>query len=177
VRVRACGCGCICDRYQGWQHAPFKLNKDGETVKLYGPDGADNKKTLFGGISTLGVKTINLPRQAEDKHRKGKVKGGSGLSAGTVVDSLTHPQLQVRKTASFSEFSLCLSRACLGNIVFIYKWLKNAGFRRTIRRSAVSTTAATPRSCCRPRHLAVRTLRSCHPESRRACPACNMAAQ
>jgi hypothetical protein len=31
----------------------------------------------------------------------------------------------------FVEFSLCLSRACLGKIVvFIYKWLKNAVFRR-----------------------------------------------
>ena len=37
----------------------------------------------------------------------------------------------VRKTASFFEFSLCLSRACLGKMfVFIYKWLKNAVFRR-----------------------------------------------
>ena len=33
----------------------------------------------------------------------------------------------------FVEFSLCLSRACLGKIiVFIYKWLKNAVFRRTL---------------------------------------------
>jgi hypothetical protein len=38
---------------------------------------------------------------------------------------------QVRKTAPFFEFSLCLSRACLGKmIVFVYKWLKNAVFRR-----------------------------------------------
>ena len=38
----------------------------------------------------------------------------------------------VGKTASFFEFSLCLSRACLGKmIVFIYKWLKNAVFRRS----------------------------------------------
>ena len=37
----------------------------------------------------------------------------------------------VRKTASFFEFSLCLSRACLGKMmVFIYNWLKNAVFRR-----------------------------------------------
>jgi hypothetical protein len=36
----------------------------------------------------------------------------------------------VRKTASFFEFSLCLSRACLGKmIVFTHKWLKNAVFR------------------------------------------------
>jgi ABC-type Mn2+/Zn2+ transport system ATPase subunit len=33
----------------------------------------------------------------------------------------------VGKTASFFEFSLCLSRACLGKIiVYKYKWRKNA---------------------------------------------------
>jgi len=38
----------------------------------------------------------------------------------------------VRKTdPSFLEFSLCLSRACLGKMInLMYKWLKNAGFRR-----------------------------------------------
>jgi hypothetical protein len=31
---------------------------------------------------------------------------------------------------SFFEFSLCLSRACLGkNVHFIYKWRKNDAFR------------------------------------------------
>ena len=41
----------------------------------------------------------------------------------------------VRKTASFlSVLSLCLSRACLGNmIVLICKWLKNAVFRRRLK--------------------------------------------
>jgi hypothetical protein len=35
-----------------------------------------------------------------------------------------------RENGTFLEFSLCLSRACLGKmIVFIYKWLKNAVFR------------------------------------------------
>jgi hypothetical protein len=44
----------------------------------------------------------------------------------------------VRKTASFFEFSLCLSRACLGKmIVFIYKWLKSAVFRRVQGRRGV----------------------------------------
>eukprot|EP01046_Picozoa_sp_COSAG06_P069038 COSAG06_NODE_18640_length_876_cov_1.021879_1_plen_68_part_10 len=45
---------------------------------------------------------------------------------------IKHPDaVAVRKTASFFEFSLCMSRACLGKmIVFIYKWLKNAVFRR-----------------------------------------------
>jgi hypothetical protein len=37
----------------------------------------------------------------------------------------------VRKIASFFEFSLCLSRACLGKMIdYINKWLKNAVFRR-----------------------------------------------
>ena len=44
-----------------------------------------------------------------------------------------HRVLAVRTGAGngiFFEFSLCLSRACLGKmIVFIYKWLKNAVFR------------------------------------------------
>ena len=41
--------------------------------------------------------------------------------------------MQVRKTASFFEFSLCLSRACLGKmIVSRYKWLKNAVFRSQV---------------------------------------------
>jgi hypothetical protein len=40
---------------------------------------------------------------------------------------------KVRKTASFFEFSICLSRVCLGKlIVFIYKWLKNAVVRSTL---------------------------------------------
>jgi hypothetical protein len=37
------------------------------------------------------------------------------------------------KNGIFLEFSLCLSRACLGKmIIFIYKWLKNAVFRRYV---------------------------------------------
>jgi hypothetical protein len=40
-------------------------------------------------------------------------------------DKAHHFDNRVRKTASFLEFSLCLSRACLGKmIVSIYKWLK-----------------------------------------------------
>jgi hypothetical protein len=41
---------------------------------------------------------------------------------------------RTQKTASFFEFSLCLSRACLGKMMhFIYKWLKNAVFRTHTR--------------------------------------------
>jgi len=46
----------------------------------------------------------------------------------------------VRKTPSFFEFSLCLSRACLGKmIVFIYKWLKKVVFRRAYHHPAPRT--------------------------------------
>jgi hypothetical protein len=40
-----------------------------------------------------------------------------------------HRQRAEEKTPFFFEFSLCLSRACLGKIMlFIYKWLKSAVF-------------------------------------------------
>jgi hypothetical protein len=55
-------------------------------------------------------------------------------------------KVQVGKTASFFEFSLCLSRACLGKmIVFIYKWLKNAVFRRlTLQLQVRKRTSCAP---------------------------------
>eukprot|EP01046_Picozoa_sp_COSAG06_P037656 COSAG06_NODE_4273_length_4410_cov_5.289754_7_plen_54_part_00 len=35
----------------------------------------------------------------------------------------------LRENGTFFEFSLCLSRACLGKIMhFIYKWLKKCRF-------------------------------------------------
>jgi hypothetical protein len=48
-----------------------------------------------------------------------------------MLANLDTPYLSsVRNTASFFEFSLCLSRACLGKMIdFIYKWhLKNEPF-------------------------------------------------
>jgi hypothetical protein len=56
---------------------------------------------------------------------------GPFVSAPTCYDGGSSVSRAVRKTASFFEFSLCLSRACLGKmIIYIYKWLKNAVFRR-----------------------------------------------
>jgi hypothetical protein len=47
----------------------------------------------------------------------------------------------VRWRALF-EFSLCLSRACLGKmIVLMHKWLKNAVFRRTLPKGSVKGMA------------------------------------
>jgi hypothetical protein len=65
-------------------------------------------------------------KQAQGKLAEDKAKLQAELQA----------QKQVRKTASFFEFSLCLSRACLGKmIVFIYKWLKMPFFAGTERRN------------------------------------------
>jgi hypothetical protein len=39
-------------------------------------------------------------------------------------------RVSLRKTPLFFEFSLCLSRACLGKMfLFVYKWLKSGVFR------------------------------------------------
>jgi hypothetical protein len=50
----------------------------------------------------------------------------------------------VRKTASFFEFSLCLSRACLGKIiVFVYKWLEKTVFHlKSLRCSSFANSDA-----------------------------------
>ena len=62
-----------------------------------------------------------------------------------------------RKTASFFEFSLCLSRACLGKmIVFIHKWLNNAVFSQ----SALMASSATSEAGCTIHRRAATT--SCH---------------
>ena len=50
----------------------------------------------------------------------------------------------VRQTASFFEFCLCLSRACLGTmIVFIYKWLKRCRFSQGMWWFQAGTMIAT----------------------------------
>jgi len=71
-------------------------------------------------------------------------------------------QNAVRKTASFLEFSLCLSRACLGKMIgFIHKWLKNAVFRRATGRGSVSNAcllAEDERPACFPSHSTSRLL-------------------
>jgi hypothetical protein len=52
-----------------------------------------------------------------------------------------HPHPHPAETPLFFEFSLCLSRACLGKIIiFIYKWRKNTRFL---------TSAVASQICCR----------------------------
>jgi hypothetical protein len=50
------------------------------------------------------------------------------------------------QTPSFFEFSLCLSRACLGKmIVFIYKWRKNLRIHQTqFKRAHLAKTGSGP---------------------------------
>ena len=59
---------------------------------------------------------------------------GEGTAAVPPTQQQLELETAVRKTASFFEFSLYLSRACLGKmIVLMYKWLNNAVFRRRSR--------------------------------------------
>eukprot|EP01046_Picozoa_sp_COSAG06_P009619 COSAG06_NODE_504_length_14946_cov_34.563750_12_plen_161_part_00 len=59
-----------------------------------------------------------------------------------------HVKHHLRENGTFFEFSLCLSRACLGKIMhFIYKWLKKCRFLASAR---VPVSAA-------PIHIAPRT--------------------
>jgi hypothetical protein len=54
----------------------------------------------------------------------------------------------LRKTPLFFEFSLCLSRACLGKMsVFIYKWRKNWRFSHHSRGSACRPSRRGSESC------------------------------
>jgi hypothetical protein len=89
-----------------------------------------------GGLRVVGDDTF-VAMCAESN--AGKEPGSAGATAAAelvqvtaVVLAIHRGSKAVRKTASFFEFSLCLSRACLGKkMTFIYKWLKNAVFRRT----------------------------------------------
>ena len=80
-------------------------------------ESAENGKYFF---SHLYIKCIVLPRQARDKHRES-----------TQIKCVPPPiaSERLRENGTFVEFSLCLSRACLGKIMhFIYKWRKKCRF-------------------------------------------------
>jgi hypothetical protein len=87
---------------------------------------------------------IVSPRQARDTHRETQTRVAVSCSAllGFERHDCSLGGVSVRTTAFF-EFSLCLSRACLGKmIMFIYKWLKNAVFRRVgFRKSEIKDGA------------------------------------
>jgi hypothetical protein len=69
----------------------------------------------------------------------------------------------------FSEFSLCLSRACLGNtITFIYKWLKRGVFSH---RSSTSSLRPPSYTSCRWRRRSHRPAR-CPPSGTRPSRPC-----
>jgi hypothetical protein len=101
-------------------------------------------------LSHLHIKTNILPRQAQDKHRESTQKRVafccSGrlcarLDAGGAGRAVARMRLVVVRT--FFEFSLCLSRACLGKTMhFIYKWLK-----KYLPFSALSLVLGLSRAC------------------------------
>ena len=58
------------------------------------------------------------------------------------VEACPQPSFHLRENGLFFEFSLCLSRACLGKMMhFIYKWQKKARFltRGTIQNQRSQT--------------------------------------
>jgi hypothetical protein len=78
-----------------------------------------------------------LPRQARDKHRESSKKVPFSSSRQSLADRASprercdtnNPQTPPSTKRAFFEFSLCLSRACLGKMMhFIYKWLKKPVF-------------------------------------------------
>ena len=94
-----------------------------DSFKTHGLDYSDFFLLLFAQASGLGGENF-----AVDGYRT-----VAALAAHPVTGPLV-AKLAVRKTASFFEFSLYLSRACLGKmIVLMYKWLNNAVFRRRSR--------------------------------------------
>ena len=86
------------------------------------------QETAF--LSRLYIKTIILPRQARDKHRESTQKRRFPHRRTLRTCKKTHHR------SFLSAFPMCLSRACLGEmIVFIHKWLKRNGALRTSRQS------------------------------------------
>jgi hypothetical protein len=62
------------------------------------------------------------------------LNGAGGTSGSSLLWALKKSsaikESSLRENGTFFEFSLCLSRACLGKIMhFIYKWLKKCRFR------------------------------------------------
>ena len=78
---------------------------------------------------------IHLATATKKRRRRRRRRRRSGRGRGRgrprwLAEEILPLLRKVRKTASFLESSLCLSRACLGKmIVLMYKRLKNAGFR------------------------------------------------
>ena len=124
--------------------------------------GTEKENLSFSSSSFLRsnfhVTASKLPRQAQDRQKqeieeRKRFSGRAlpahrwGGRAGWLSTEARCGQLRglqrCEKRHVVFEFSLCLSRACLGKmIVFIYKWLKNAVFRRNgIRRG--------PGRCCK----------------------------
>jgi hypothetical protein len=65
------------------------------------------------------VNMIALPRQARDRHRQAALNKSCAVRRAARSLQL-ETFASVRKTPSFLEFSLCLSRACLGKMIILY---------------------------------------------------------
>ena len=90
-----------------------------------GGNGGEN-----GSGSGVGSQHDQIKR-TECPQREGRKEGGAGPSTypeSSRCDPPPSPYV-LRENGTFFEFSLCLSRACLGKIMhFIYKWRKKCRF-------------------------------------------------
>ena len=124
-------------RFQSWGGGPNALLERSDAVfSAYNP--GEEGGTALWELITVRKASFLAPLLDLSKNNR-FTKTGSGqtqgkekaFSAGCAVAGGQAGVILVRKTASFFEFSLCLSRACLGKTtVFRYKWLKTAVFRR-----------------------------------------------
>ena len=98
----------------------------------------DASATDPGGEATTGVRILRAEAVVLAVGMRDRPKHIDGCllpePTGLDRDVAEADAVAVRKTASFGGVSLCLSRACLGKMfVYIYKWLKNAVFRRVLQ--------------------------------------------
>jgi hypothetical protein len=121
------------------EHASATFSSDREFVfeQVDGSVGRDSLnmfcKEIMRKALTDAAFPAGLPEKLRISRTESRAAHWSEIFSGMleVARDQKTSTAQVRKTASFFEFSLCLSRACLGKmIVFITKWLKNAVFRR-----------------------------------------------
>ena len=105
-------------------------------VNTHASIGAGKKPISFAMPFLYLLKMINLPRQARDTHRENSNRDAlfaayAGIGA---------------KNAIFSEFSLCLSRSCLGKMIVLYINGSKIAFCAGFDRTQVSRPAPTSQS-------------------------------
>jgi hypothetical protein len=88
------------------------------------PGGERKKRTKSSRTS----RSVGLPPLPHPLQRAAPMMMGAATNTPAAAKSVRKRSL-LRENGTFFEFSLCLSRACLGKMMhFIYKWLKKCRF-------------------------------------------------